>query len=135
MSDYPQDKFDAPDISGKWRYWINIQSITKDGISEITSITGIIDINQNNLFFNYVDKELNLIRIGVFVQSNSCINEKSYSQWEGKVINNTDDTTLSLNPYCYKKKKPTKMTGISTAPGPVGSTSPTFVRSYFFKRI
>ena len=135
MSNYPQDKFDAPDISGKWRYWINIQSITKDGISEITSITGIIDINQNNLFFNYVDKELNLIRIGVFVQSNSCINEKSYSQWEGKVINNTDDATLSLNPYCYKKNKPTKMTGISTAPGPVGSTSPTFVRSYFFKRI
>ena len=35
MSNYPQDKFTAPSISGKWKYWSNFQSITKDGISEI----------------------------------------------------------------------------------------------------
>lgn len=129
MSNFPQEKFTAPNISGKWRYWSNIQNLTQNGISEITTINGIIDINQDNLYFNYLN------RIGAFVKINNCINGKKYSQWEAKVINDTDDTTLSLNPYCYKKKKPTKMTGISTAPGAVGSTSPTWVRTYFFERI
>ena len=65
MSNYPQDKFTAPDISGKWRFWTNIQFITLDGISEIEKLTGIIELNQDNLFYNYVNEELNLIRIGV----------------------------------------------------------------------
>jgi hypothetical protein len=76
MSNYPQDKFTAPDISGKWRYWSNFQSITVDGISEIKKFSGVIDINQDNLFFNYFNKELNLERLGVFVQNNSCVNGK-----------------------------------------------------------
>jgi hypothetical protein len=134
-SNFPQEKFTAPNISGKWRYWGNIQNLTQNGISEITTITGIIDINQDNLFFNYVNKELNLNRIGTFVQTKGCINGKSYSQWEGKVINNTDDATLSLNPYSYKKGKPTKMTSTNIAPGPVGSTSPTYVRTIYYERI
>jgi hypothetical protein len=135
MSNYPQDKFVAPNISGKWRYWGNIQALTKDGISGITTITGIIDINQNNLFFNYVNKELNLNRVGVFVQSNNCINGKKYSQWQGKVVNNIDDATLSLNPYSYKHGKPTKMTSTNIAPGPVDLTSPTYVRTLYYERI
>jgi hypothetical protein len=134
-SNYPQDKFSAPDISGKWRYWTNIQNLTQDGISEITTLTGIIDINQNNLFFNYVNIQQNLNRIGVFVQINSCINGKKYSQWQGKIVNNTDDGTLSLNPYSYKHGKPTKMTGTNIAPGPVESTSSTFVRTTYYERI
>jgi len=51
MSNYPQDKFTAPDISGEWKYYGNTQVITQDGISPITTITGILDINQDNLFF------------------------------------------------------------------------------------
>ena len=53
MANYHQNKFTAPNISGKWRYWRNIQNITPDRISKITTITGItgiIDINQDNLF-------------------------------------------------------------------------------------
>ena len=117
MSNYPQDKFTAPDISGKWRYWANVQNITQDGISPITAVTGILDINQDNLFFNYENKEQNLTRIGVFVQNNSCINGKSNTRWEAKGVNDTDDGTLSFYPYCYKNSKPTKIISVNIAPG------------------
>jgi hypothetical protein len=135
MSNYPQNKFTAPDISGKWRYWSNTQSLTEDGISEITNFSGIIDINQDNLFFNYVNIELNLNRIGVFAKINSCIDGKSNTKWEAKIINNTDGGTISLYPYCYKKKKPTKMINTNVAPGPVESTSLTYVRTTYYERI
>jgi hypothetical protein len=135
MSNYPQDKFTAPSISGKWKYWSNFQSITPDGISEIKKFNGIIDISQDNLFFNYVNKELNLNRIGVFVQNSNCVNGKTNIQWEAKVVNNTDGGTISLYPYCYKKGKPTKMINATTAPGPVQSTNPTFVRTTYYEKI
>jgi len=117
MSNYPQDKFTAPDISGKWKYYGNYQDLTQDGISPITESTGIIDINQDNLFFNYENKEQNLTRIGVLLQNTSCINGKSNTNWEAKIVNNTNDSTISLYPYCYKKGKPTKMINATAAPG------------------
>ena len=135
MSNYPQDKFTAPDISGEWRYWVNIQNITPDGISPITTLTGTIDINQDNLFFNYVNKELNLNRVGVFVQNTSCINGKTNIQFVARVVNNTDDATLTLTPYCYKKGKPTKITSTNIAPGPVQVGSPTYVRTTYYEKI
>ena len=76
MSNYPQDKFTAPDISGKWKFYSNIQFITSDGISEIRKAFGEIEINQDNLFFNYVNKEVNFTQIGTFVQNINCINAK-----------------------------------------------------------
>ena len=118
MSNYPQDKFTAPDISGKWKYWGNLQNLTPDGISEITKLSGVIDINQNNLFYNYENKEFNLIREGVFVQTINCVNGKSSTEWIGNSINNLDNATLVFYPYCYKNGKPTKMTGTNFAPGP-----------------
>ena len=135
MSNYPQDKFTAPDISGKWRYWTNSQELTPTGISEITEISGIIDINQDNLFFNYVNVEQTLIRIGVFVQINSCINGKSNPRWEGKIINNTDNGTISLYPYCYKNGKPTKMLNNNAAPGPVELGKKTYIRTTYYEKI
>ena len=135
MSNYPQDKFTAPNISGKWNYWGDIQFLTKDGISPITTITGVIDINQDNLFFNYVNKELNLNRIGVFVQNSNCVNGKTNIQWQAKVVNNTDDATLSFVPYCYKNGKPTKATSTNIAPGPVQEGSPTYVRTIYYEKV
>jgi hypothetical protein len=135
MSNYPQDKFSAPDISGKWRYWTNNQTLTSDGISEITEFSGIIDINQDNLFFNYVNKELNLYRLGVFVSMNNCVNRINNTNWEGKIINNTDDGTITLYPYFYKNGKPTKMTNNNVAAGPVDPSSPSFVRTTYYEKI
>ena len=135
MSNFPQDKFRAPDISGKWRYWSNTQNLTPDGISEITEINGIIDINQNNLFFNYVNVELNLNRIGVFVQTNTCVDKKNNVNWEGQIINNTDNGIISLYPYFYKNGKPTKMINNTAAPGPVDPSSPSFVRTTYYEKI
>jgi len=135
MSNYPQDKFTAPDISGKWRFWTNVQFITSDGISEIEKLTGIIELNQDNLFYNYVNEELNLIRIGVFVQNNSCINGKPNTQWQGRSINNTDSATWTLTPYCYKNGKPIKMTSTNISPGPVNSTNPVYVRNSYYEKI
>ena len=135
MSNYPQDKFTAPNISGRWKYWSNTQVLTKGGISPITTLTGILDINQDNLFLNYVNKELNLNRIGVFVQNSNCINGKTNIQWEAKIVNNTDGGTISLYPYCYKKGKPTKMLNTTAAPGPVDSTNVTFIRTTYYEKI
>jgi len=59
-----------------------------------------------------------LTHVGVFVQNNSCINGKPNIKWEARVVNNTDDGTISLYPYCYKKGKPTKMLGANVVPGP-----------------
>jgi len=84
---------------------------------------------------SFVISELNLNRIGVFVQINSCINGKSNTRWEAKVVNNTEDATLSLYPYCYKNGKPTKMTNNNVAPGPVQEGSPTFVNSTYYEKI
>jgi hypothetical protein len=135
MSNYPQDKFSAPDISGKWRYWTNNQTLTSDGVSEITEFNGIIDINQNNLFFNYVNIELNLIRLGVFVQTNTCVDRKFNTNWEAQIINNTDNGIISLYPYFYKNGKPTKMTNNNVAAGPVDPTSTSFVRTTYYEKI
>ena len=73
MSNYPQEKFTAPDFSGKWRYWGNNQTITSSGsTSPITKITGVLNINQDNLFINYQNKELEFARIGVLAQLPVC---------------------------------------------------------------
>ena len=73
-------------------------------------------------------------RIGVFVQNSNCVNGKTNVQWQAKVVNNTDDATLSLVPYCYKNGKPTKMTSTNVAPGPVEEGSPTYVRTIYYER-
>ena len=135
MSNYPQDKFTAPDISSKWKYYGNYQDLTQDGISPITESTGIIDINQDNLFFNYENKEQNLTRIGVLLQNTSCINGKSNTRWEAKNVNDTDDATLSFYPYCYKNSKPTKIISVGTAPGPLQVGSLTDVRTTYYEKI
>ena len=74
-------------------------------------------------------------RIGVFVQNSNCINGKTNIEWQAKVVNNTDDATLSLVPYCYKNGKPTKMTSTNIAPGDVEAGSPTYVRTIYYERI
>jgi hypothetical protein len=135
MSNYPQDKFTAPDISGKWKFYSNIQFITSDGISEIRKAFGEIEINQDNLFYNYVNKEVNFTQIGTFVQNINCINGKTNIQWQGRSVNNTDNATLTLTPYCYKNGKPTKMTGSSIAPGPIDSTNQVYVRTIYYEKI
>ena len=135
MSNYPQDKFTAPSISGKWKYWSNFQSIKVDGISEIKKFNGVIDISQDNLFFNYVNKELNFNRLGVFVQNNSCVNGKSNIQWIAQSVNNSDNGVLTFYPYCYKNGKPTKATSTNIAPGAVQAVSPTYVRTIYYERI
>jgi hypothetical protein len=76
-----------------------------------------------------------LNRIGVFVPVTNCINGKSNTQWEAKIVNNTDDGTISLYPYCYKKGKPTKMINTSIAPGPVEEDSLTYVRTTYYEKI
>jgi len=135
MSNYPQDKFSAPDISGKWKFYTNVQFITLDGISKIEKLTGEIEINQDNLFYNLVNKESNLIRIGTFVQNITCINGKTNIEWQGRSINNTDSATWTLTPYCYKNGKPTKMTGSSIAPGPIDSIDQVYVRTIYYERV
>ena len=136
MSNYPQKKFTAPNISGKWNYWVNNQNfeLSAGGLSEITDDKGIIDIEQDNLFFNYENKEKNVTRMGVFIRSNNCINGKLNTQWSGYVVNNGDDATLNLYPYSYKNGKPTKMTSTNIAPGPLGS-GPVYVRTTYYEKI
>jgi len=135
MSNYPQDKFTAPNISGKWRYWSDSQSLTPDGISGIEKITGVVDITQDNLFFNYVNTELNLNRLGVFVQVNSCINGKSNPRWQATIINNSTNAILNFYPYCYKNGKPTKMTGTYILPGPLEINNPATVYTVYYEKI
>jgi hypothetical protein len=135
MSNYPQDKFSAPDISGKWKFYTNVQFITLDGISKIEKLTGEIEINQDNLFYNLVNKESNLIRIGTFVQNITCINGKTNIEWQGRSINNTDSATWTLTPYCYKNGKPTKMTSTNISPGPLDSNNLVYVRNSYYEKI
>jgi hypothetical protein len=135
MSNYPQDNFIAPDISGKWRYWSNFQSITSDGISEIQTLEGVIDITQDNLFFNYINTELNFNHIGVFVQNNRNINGKNNTQWIGKIINNANNSTLTFYPYSYQNCVPKKMTGTNILPGPLETNNPATVYTIYYERI
>lgn len=135
MSNYPQDKFTAPNISGKWKYWANFQSITADGISEIKKFNGVIDISQDNLFFNYVNKELNHNRVGTLVQNNNCINGKSNSQWIAESVNDNNNGQLTWYPYCYKNGNPTKMTGINRRTGPLEPNNPVIIYNSFYEKI
>jgi hypothetical protein len=130
MSNYPQNKFNAPNISGKWKYWASSQSLVSSGISEITKLTGVINIKQTNLFFNYRNNELNFDRIGTFVK----INDPGKSNWMASSVNNLDGATLNFYPYCYKNGKPTKMTGTNIVPGPLKSDS-SIVYSVYYKKI
>jgi len=57
---------------------------------------------------SFVISELNLNSIGVFVQNNSCVNGKTNIQFVARVVNNTDDATLTLTQYCYKKENQLK---------------------------
>ena len=133
MSNYPQKKFTAPNISGKWRYWASSQSLVSSGISEITKLTGVINIKQKNLFFNYKNKELNFDRLGTFVQVNdSGIFGKS--SWIASSVNNADGAILNFYPYSYKNGKPTQMTGTNIVPGSL-KDDPVMVYSVYYKKI
>ena len=125
MSNFPQDKYDAPDISGKWKYWSNLQTLTSTpGVySPIITLTGILDIAQNNLFFNYKNNEVDIYRLGALQPILSCENKKLKETWVGKSINNGENYTLTYNPYCYKNGKPLRMTSGAAGPGPYTSTA------------
>lgn len=134
MSDYPQSKFTAPNISGKWKYWANSQGLASSGISEVISkLNGVIDIKQNNLFFNYRNNELNFDRLGTFVKINDSKNSGK-SNWMASCVNNVDGATLNLYPYFYKNGKPTRMTGTNIVPGPLKS-DPVVVYTIYYKKI
>jgi hypothetical protein len=133
MSSYPQNKFTAPNISGKWKYWSSSQSLTSSGLSEITKLTGVIDIKQKNLFFNYKNNELDFNRVGTFVKINDRENPGK-SNWMASSVNNRDGATLNFYPYCYENGKPTKMTGNNIVPGPLKSDS-SIVYSVYYKKI
>jgi hypothetical protein len=141
MSSYPQNKFTAPNISGKWRYWSSSQSLVSSGISEITKLTGVIDIKQKNLFFNYRNKELDFNRVGTFVKVNNnkpgifnWFNNSEKHDWMASSVNNDDGATLNFYPYSYKNGKPTKMTGTNIVPGPLKSKS-SIVYSVYYEKI
>lgn len=133
MSNYPQIKFTAPNISGKWKYWSSSQSLVSSGISEISKLTGVINIKQNNLFFNYKNNELNFDRIGTFVKIN-VPGKYGKSNWMASSVNNVDGAILNFYPYCYENGKPTKMTGTNIVPGPL-KTDPVMVYSVYYKKI
>lgn len=135
MSKYPQDKFDAPDISGRWQYWGNIQTLTSTGFGPITTLTGYVDISQNNLFFTYSNTQLNINRVGVLSKNIQCIDGKSNTQWVGDSVNSGVDTTLHYTPYCYKNGKPTKLISVGTNPGPVGTTNTTGAETFYYERV
>ena len=135
MSKYPQDKFDAPDISGRWNYWGNIQALTSTGVGPITTLTGTVDFTQNNLFFNYTNTELNITRVAVLSQNIQCINGKSNAQWVADSVNSGNSTTLHYTPYCYKNGKPTKMISVGTNPGPYDPNSPSLVETFYYERV
>jgi hypothetical protein len=140
MSSYPQNKFTAPNISGKWRYWSSSQSLNSSGVSEITKLTGVINIKQKNLFFNYRNKELDFNRVGTFVKVNNnpgifnWFNNSEKHDWMASSVNNTDGATLNFYPYSYKNGKPTKMTGTNIVPGPLKSES-SIVYSVYYEKI
>lgn len=136
MSNYPQDKFEAPDISGRWKYWGNIQNLTSTGgFGPITSLSGFVDINQNNLFFTYTNTVLNINRVGVLTKNIQCVDGKTITQWIGNSVNSGSDTTVKYTPYCYKNGKPTKIITVGTSPGPVGTNSSTGVDTFYLERV
>lgn len=120
MSKFPQDKYDAPDISGKWNYWANLQTLTATPgqYSPVQTLQGTIDVEQDNLFFNYENKQLNIYRLGALQPLLSCENKKLKEIWVGKSINNSENYSLTYNPYCYKNGKPLRMTSAGAGPGP-----------------
>jgi hypothetical protein len=135
MSTYPQNKFTIPDISGKWKYSGNIQTLTATRVSPIKTLTGIVDFTQNNLFFNYTNSELGITRVGVLSQNNNCINGKLITQWVGDSVNSGDSTTLHYTPYCYKNGKPTKMISSGTNTGPYDPHTLTFIENFNYERV
>ena len=138
MSNYPQTKFTAPDISGKWNYWANIQTFNVDGtLGPITSFTGVIDINQSNLFFNYSNAQLNVSRVGVLTQQSFCANGKSNLRWVGGSVSHGYNYTLRYSLYCYSNNKPTKMVAYGTGAGPVSEsqTLKSGVDTIYYERI
>ena len=138
MSNYPQTKFTAPDISGKWNYWANFQTFNVDGtLGPITSLTGVISINQSNLFFNYSNLELKVTRVGVLTQQSFCANGKANLRWVGGSVNNVNNYTYSYHPYCFTNNRPTKMVSYGTGAGPVSAsqTLKSGVDTVYYERI
>jgi len=138
MSNYPQTKFTAPDISGKWNYWANLQTFNVDGtLGPITSFTGVISINQSNLFFNYLNPELKVTRLGVLSQQKFCASGKANTRWVGGSVNSAENYTLTYHPYCFTNNRPTKMVSYGTGPGPVSAsqTLRTGVDTAYYERI
>lgn len=131
MANYPQNKFSAPNIAGKWSYWGNFQLFNNDGtIGPINTHKGIIDISQTNLFISYKNNEYNHIRLGVISF------DKSSCQWVIDSVNNNENFTLHYTPYCCKNGKPTKMISIGTCSGPItpGTTlNPGVSTNYYLK--
>jgi len=111
MSNYPQDKFTAPNISGNWRYWANTQTVTSSGVySSIKQTTGILGFNQDNIFINYQNTQLGVYRVGVMTPNIVCVNGKTNTVWSLKSVNTGEGTyDLDNAPYCYKNGSPTKM--------------------------
>ena len=138
MSNYPQTKFTAPDISGKWNYWANIQTFNVDGtLGPITSFTGVIDINQSNLFFNYSNLEFKVARVGVLTQQSFCANGKSNLRWVAGSVDNVENYTFTYHPYCFTNNRPTKMVSYGTGAGPVSEsqTLKSGVDTIYYERI
>ena len=133
MSNYPQDKFTAPNVSGNWRYWANSHLQTTSGsVLPITSFTGILGFNQDNLFINYQNKEVGVYRIGVMKQVTTCHAGKTSTVWS-ILTNNTLQNYLELNPYCYKNGTPTKMVSNGDIEDP--STSYYGVTTYYYEKL
>ena len=136
MSNYPQDKFTAPNISGNWRYWGNIQLISPSGItSPIVKNTGILVFNQDNLFINYKNEEFGIYRIGVMTPTIECDRGKTRTTWSLLSVNTSEDNyDLHNNLYCYKNGNPTRM--VSNG----GITNPLFpsnagIATYYYEKL
>jgi hypothetical protein len=136
MSDYPQDKFTAPKFSGKWRYWGNSQTITSSGsILPITKDTGVININQDNLFINYDNKELGVFLIGVIAPLPVCVNGKTDTVWGISSVNTIQTQNLTYNPYCYKNGVPTKMVSFGPTYSATLSTPITIISIFYYEKL
>jgi len=134
MSNYPQDKFTAPNLSGNWRYWANTQTVTSSGVYlPITKSTGILEFKQDNIFINYQNTQLKVYRVGVMTPTIVCVNGKTDTVWSLQSVN-TGEGTYSLDnaPYCYKNGIPTKMVssgGLIDASGNKG------IITYYYEKL
>jgi len=136
MSNFPQDKFTAPNFSGKWRYWGNTITITSSGsILPITKDTGVININQDNLFINYENKEFGVSRIGAIAPTIVCVNGKTDTVWGISSIDTTQTQTLNYSPYCYKNGIPTKMVSSGPTYSATLSTPITKNAIYYYEKL